>query len=68
MHRWQAVVDRSRIGAGQQSCKRKSTARRDHGASVPVHLVNKAPKEQLDDRKPGHLRNIGQHRPLLTAR
>src|ERR1700722_6427348 len=32
-------------------------------ASLPVHLVNKAPKGQLDARKPGHLRNISQRRP-----
>jgi hypothetical protein len=31
-------------------------------------FVSKAPKEQLDVRKPSHLRNIGQHRPLVTPR
>jgi hypothetical protein len=61
------VFDVGKSSAGQESCKPKSTALRDQRASLPVHLVNKAPKEQLDVRKPGHLRNICQHRPLLTA-
>src|SRR6266478_748421 len=37
-------------------------------ASLPVHLVNRAPKEHLDVHKPSHLGNVGQHRPLVTPR
>src|SRR5713226_1908249 len=37
-------------------------------ASLPVHLVNKAPKEHLDVHQPSHLGNVGQHRPLVTPR
>ena len=37
-------------------------------ASLPAHLVNKAPKEHLDVHKPSHLGNVGQHRPLVTPR
>jgi len=37
-------------------------------ASLPGHLVNRAPKEHLDVHKPSHLGNVGQHRPLVTPR
>src|SRR5258707_1443420 len=37
-------------------------------ASLPVHLVSKEPKGHLDVRKPSHLQNVGQHRPVVTPR
>jgi hypothetical protein len=41
---------------------------RDQGARIASRLVSKAPKEQLDVRKPSHLRSIGQHRSLVAPR
>ena len=62
------MFDAGKSSAGQELCKPKSTALRDQGAHLPVHLVNKAPKGHLDVRKPSHLGNVGQYRPLVTPR
>jgi hypothetical protein len=51
------IFNAGKSGAGQELCKPKSTLR--------VHLVSKAPKEQLDVRK---LKSSADHRPLVTPR
>jgi hypothetical protein len=37
-------------------------------ASLPVHLVSKEPKGHLDVCEPGHMQNVGEHRPSVTPR
>jgi hypothetical protein len=61
-------LDTGKSSAGQEPCRPQIRCSEGSRRALPAHLVNKAPKEHPDVRKPSYLGNVGQHRPLVMPR